>query len=161
MAAIHDLILSQGIEATRSQSITKAERVAAEAAYNILSDEAQRIGIMHAGFAMTALPHRATVENVWERQSGDVKLLLESGRTSATESIGLPYGSIARMILLYLQTEAVKTRSRDVELGRSMNTWLNSMGMGTGGRNYNLVREQSKRLSVKSLPIPTPFRVQS
>jgi hypothetical protein len=148
MAAIHDLILSQGIEVTRSQSVTKAERIAAEAAYNVLSDEAQRIGIMHAGFAMTALPHRATVENVWERQSGDVKLLLESGRTSATESIGLPYGSIARMILLYLQTEAVKTRSRDVELGRSMNTWLNSMGMGTGGRNYNLVREQSKRLSL-------------
>lgn len=97
---------------------------------------------------MTALPHRSTTENVWERQSGDVKLLLESGRTSATESVGLPYGSIARMILLYLQTEAVKTRSRDVELGRSMNTWLNSMGMGTGGRNYNLVREQSKRLSL-------------
>jgi hypothetical protein len=103
---------------------------------------------MHAGFAMTALPHRATTETVWERQSGDVKLLLESGRTSATESIGLPYGSVARMILLYLQTEAVKTRSREVELGRSMNTWLNSMGMGNGGHNYNLVREQSRRLSL-------------
>jgi hypothetical protein len=148
MATVHDLILCQGIEATRSLSNTKAERVAAEAAFSVLTDETQRIGIIHAGFAMTALPHRATVENIWQRQSGDVKLLLESGRTSATESVGLPYGSIARMILLYLQTEAVKTRSRDVELGRSMNTWLNSMGMGTGGRNYNLVREQSKRLSL-------------
>ena len=116
--------------------------------FEFMSDEEQRIGIMHAGFAMTALPHRATTETVWERQSGDVKLLLESGRTSATELIGLPYGSVARMILLYLQTEAVRTRSRDVELGRSMNTWLNSMGMGNGGHNYNLVREQSRRLSL-------------
>lgn len=148
MAQVHDLILHQGIEATRAQSITKAERVAADAAFRVMSDEEQRIGIMHAGFAMTALPHKATVETVWERQSGDVKLLLESGRTSATESIGLPYGSVARMILLYLQTEAVRTHSRDVELGRSMNTWLNSMGMGNGGHNYNLVREQSRRLSL-------------
>jgi Plasmid encoded RepA protein len=148
MAQIHDLILQQGIEVTRAQSITKAERIAAEAAFKIMTDEEQRIGIIHAGFAMTALPHRATTETIWERQSGDVKLLLESGRTSVTESAGLPYGSVARMILLYLQTEAVKTRSRDVELGRSMNTWLNSMGMGNGGHNYNLVREQSKRLSL-------------
>jgi hypothetical protein len=148
MAEIHDLILAQGIEATRALSISKAERIAAEAAFNVMTDESQRIGIMHAGFAMTALPHKATPDTVWERQSGDIKLLLESGRTSATDTIGLPYGSIARMILLYLQTEAVKTRSRDVELGRSMNTWLNSMGMGTGGRNYHMVREQSRRLSL-------------
>ncbi|MBK8209272.1 MAG: pirin [Rhodospirillales bacterium] len=148
MAQIHDLILLHGIHVTRAQSITKAERAAADAAFRVMSDEEQRIGIMHAGFAMTALPHRATTETIWERQSGDVKLLLESGRTSATDVVGLPYGSVARMILLYLQTEAVRTRSRDVELGRSMNNWLNSMGMGNGGHNYNLVREQSRRLSL-------------
>lgn len=158
MAHIHDLILHQGIETTRAQSITKADRVAADAAFRVMSDEEQRIGIMHAGFAMTALPHRATTETIWERQSGDVKLLLESGRISATEAVGLPYGSVARMILLYLQTEAVRTRSRDVELGRSMNTWLNSMGMGNGGHNYNLVREQSRRLSLCRL---TFFRVSA
>jgi hypothetical protein len=148
MADIHELIMNQGIETTRALMATKAERIAVDAAFRVMSDEEQRIGIMHAGFAMTALPHRATPETVWERQSGDVKLLLESGRTSATEPVGLPYGSVARMILLYLQTEAVRTRSRDVELGRSMNTWLNSMGMGNGGHNYSLVREQSRRLSL-------------
>ena len=128
MAEIHDTILTHGIDAARAMSFTKAERSVADAAFTVMTDESQRIGIMHAGFAMTALPHKQTDENVWERQSGDVKLLLESGGTSATDAIGLPYGSIARMILLYLQTEAVKTRSREVELGRSMNTWLNSMG---------------------------------
>jgi hypothetical protein len=148
MAQIHDLILQQGISMTRAQSVTKAERVAAETAFKVMTDEQQRIGIMHAGFAMTALPHRATEETVWERQSGDVKLLLESGRTGVTQPVGLPYGSVARIILLYLQTEAVKTRSREVELGRSMNTWLTSMGMGNGGHNYSLVREQSRRLSL-------------
>ena len=92
MAQIHDLILHQGnCNAARALSVTKAERVAADAAFRVMSDEEQRIGIMHAGFAMTALPHRATTEIVWERQSGDVKAApQESGRTSATDSIGLP-----------------------------------------------------------------------
>jgi TPP-dependent indolepyruvate ferredoxin oxidoreductase alpha subunit len=52
------------------------------------------------------------------------------------------------MILLYLQTEAVRTRSREVELGRSMNQWLKSMGIEVGGKSYRLVREQSHRLSL-------------
>ena len=52
------------------------------------------------------------------------------------------------MILLYLQTEAVKTRSREIELGRSMNQWLSSMNIDGGGRQYRLVREQSRRLSL-------------
>ena len=52
------------------------------------------------------------------------------------------------MILIYLQTEAVKTRSREIELGRSMNQWLTSMGIDNGGKTYKLVREQSKRLSL-------------
>ena len=64
------------------------------------------------------------------------------------QPVGIPFGSIARMILLYLQTEAVKTRSRDIELGRSMNQWLTSLGIDSGGRQYRLVREQSKRLSM-------------
>jgi len=44
--------------------------------------------------------------------------LVESGLDSSRQPIGIPYGSIARMILLYLQTEAVKTQSREVELAR-------------------------------------------
>jgi hypothetical protein len=52
------------------------------------------------------------------------------------------------MILLYLQTEAVRTRSREVELGRSMNQWLTAMGVDNGGNGYRLIREQSKRLSL-------------
>jgi hypothetical protein len=67
--------------------------------------------------------------------------------------VGIPFGSIARMILLYLQTEAMKTRSREIELGRSMNQWLSSMNIDGGGRQYRLVREQSRRLSLCRLTL--------
>jgi len=84
---------------------------------------------------------------VWERGGGQVKLLVESGLDIRKQPIGVPYGSIARMILLYLQTKAVRTRSREVELGNSMNAWLTAMGIPVGGKTYQIVREQSRRIS--------------
>ena len=148
MGQVHQLILHQGIEnARRLASLDKNDRVCVEAAYEVMADERGQIGIAHAGFAMAALPHKRTQEAVWERDSGQIKLLVESGLDSAKQPIGIPYGSIARMILLYLQTQAVRTRSRDVELGASMNAWLGAMGITVGGNTYRLVREQAHRIS--------------
>ena len=65
--------------------------------------------------------------------------------------IGLPYGSYARFILLFLQSEAVKTRSRTIELGRSMRVWLGTMGLSIGGMTYKMVNEQARRISLCNL----------
>lgn len=37
------------------------------------------------------------------------------------------------MILLYLQTQAVRTGSREVALGRSIQDWMETMGLAVGG----------------------------
>src|SRR5690348_2392094 len=147
MGQVHQLILAHGIETARTQALNKAERQAVDAAYEVLSDEIGRIGIAHAGFAMAALPHKKTSEAIWEKDGGTIKLLVESGLDAERQPVGIPYGSIARMILLYLQTQAVKTRSREVELGASMNAWLNAMDIPAGGKTYQIVREQSRRIS--------------
>jgi RNA-directed DNA polymerase len=54
---------------------------------------------------------------------------------------------MARLILLYLQTEAVRSNNPEVELGRSMHAWLARMGIPAGGKNYKLVSEQARRIS--------------
>ena len=61
--------------------------------------------------------------------------------------VGLPYGSYARFILLFLQSEAVRTGSREIELGRSMRVWLGTMGLSIGGTTYRMVGEQARRIS--------------
>jgi hypothetical protein len=147
MGKIHNLIVQQGLEKAREMADTSAERQAVEAAAAILGDEGFRLGVTHAGFAMTALPHKRVEERVWRREAGVVKLLVESGLDRNEQPIGIPYGSIARMILLYLQTQAVRTKSREVELGASMNAWLGAMGIPVGGKTYQIVREQSRRIS--------------
>lgn len=148
MGAVHQLILRQGVVVARQvASGDRTERLCVDAAYEVMSDEQGRIGVTHAGFAMAALPHKRTPETLWERDGGQVKLLIESGLDSTRQPVGIPYGSIARMILLYLQTQAVRTHSREVELGASMNAWLTAMGIAIGGKTYQIVREQSRRIS--------------
>ena len=148
MGEVHQLLLRHGLqEARKFAAGDKNQRLCLEAAHAVMSDENGHVGVTHAGFAMAALPHKKTGEGVWERDDGPIKLLVESGLDSQKRPIGIPYGSIARMILLYLQTQAVKTQSREVELGASMNAWLTAMNIPIGGKTYQIVREQSRRIS--------------
>jgi hypothetical protein len=126
---------------------TKAQRAALEAAYELMSEEETRLGITHAGFALTSLPHRRIADRIWRREGHMTTLLIESGSDREGQPIGVPYGSVARLILLYLQSEAVRTRSPEVELGKSMRSWMARMGMSIGGRTYNVVGEQATKLS--------------
>jgi hypothetical protein len=81
-------------------------------------------------------------------------LLVEPGRLKhggKLKLFGVPYGARARMILLYLQTQAVRVRSREVELGRSMRDWMERMGLSIGGETVSALREQAARISACSL----------
>jgi hypothetical protein len=147
MGTVHQLILLHGIESARAMAGNKAERQAVEAAAAILAEEESRMGITHAGFAMTSLPHKRIEEAFWRRDGHRTTLLVESGRDRRGTPVGVPYGSIARLILLYLQTEAVRTNSPEVELGRSMKSWMSRMSLTTGGKTYQLVTEQARRIS--------------
>ncbi len=147
MGDVHQLILKHGVEMARAMAATKVERQVVEAAAHVMGDEESRLGITHAGFAMTSLPHKRIEEGFWRREGHRTTLLVEAGRDRRGALIGVPYGSIARLILLYLQTEAVRTNSPEVELGRSMKTWMGRMSLTTGGKTYQLVAEQARRIS--------------
>jgi Plasmid encoded RepA protein len=151
MAEVHQLILQYGIEEARRQAGSKHERQVIEAAYQVLSDESERIGYTYSGFALTSLPHKPQKELVWKREGHNLTMLIESGRDRTGAPLGVPYGSYARFILLFLQSEAIRTQSREVELGRSMRVWLGTMGLSIGGKTYKQVNEQARRISGCSL----------
>jgi hypothetical protein len=147
MAEVHQLILRQGIEEARRQAANKHERLVVEAAYQVLSEDAEKMGFSYSGFALTSLPHKPQREGIWRREGHAITLVLQSGADRLGKLLGLPYGSYARYILLFLQSQAVKTSSREIELGRSMRVWLGNMGLSIGGTTYRLVNEQARRIS--------------
>src|SRR5271163_1642241 len=111
MGSVHQLIEDEGIERARFLAATKSDRRAVDAAAAVLAEEVSRLGITHAGFAMTSLPHKRVEDTVWERKGYLTTLLVESGLDRMRQPIGVPFGPLARMILLYLQTEAIRTGS--------------------------------------------------
>ena len=147
MADIHRLIAQQGVEEARRQAQTKRERALVEAAYQVITEEADKLGFTYSGFALTCLPHKPQAEPIWRREGHNLTMLLQSGVDRAGGTLGVPYGSYARFILLFLQSQAIKTNSREIELGRSMRVWLGSMGLSIGGTTYRLVNEQARRIS--------------
>jgi hypothetical protein len=61
MAEIHHVILMHGIQEARRQAVTKHERQIVEAAFRVLSDDAERLGFTYSGFALTSLPHKLRI----------------------------------------------------------------------------------------------------
>jgi hypothetical protein len=147
MAQIHRLIIDHGIDETRRQAVSKHDRLVIETAHRVLSDDAEKMGFTYSGFALTSLPHKPQTELVWRRDGHNITMLIESGRDRTGKPLGLPYGSYARFILLFLQSEAIRTQSREIELGRSMRVWLGNMGLSIGGTTYKLVTAQARRIS--------------
>lgn len=130
-----------------------------ETAHELLSSlpEAEDLSFLHSGLCQTALPHSRPESNhaVWRRTSGRFTLLITPGTLVRPDAhpadegwVGVPYGTKARLILIHLQTEGLK--SRTVSLGRSLSAFLRSLGLPvTGGPRGSIaaVREQALRIA--------------
>ncbi|MBV1800608.1 pirin [Siccirubricoccus sp. G192] len=155
MGDIHRLVVQHGRERAREMVPTK-QRHLVDVAAEVLADEAQNLGITYSGFCLTGFPHKRLPDGeVWEKRGHNVTLLVEPGRLKTgpgpTVLFGVPYGARARMILIYLQTQAVRTGSREVHLGRSMRNWMGRMGMAVGGETARALRDQARRISACSI----------
>lgn len=106
--------------------------------------EAGALGFMARAMVQATLPHKKVEGSEFERRNGAFTLhLLSPAR------IGLPYGTVPRLLLAWLTTEAVKTRSRDLELGESLSAFMRELGLvPTGGRwgSVTRLKNQTARL---------------
>ena len=156
MGELHQLVLDLGAERAREQAISKLDRQRTDAAIAVMQDDRFDLNVLHSAFALTALPHRNTSQMIWERaggQNGEMLLRIESGYGFDRKPMGIPYGSLARLILIHLSTEAVRNNSKVVELGSSMRAFLRRMGISAGGKTYSLVREQALKIALCRLTL--------
>lgn len=151
MGTVHDLLTARGRQATLDLDL---DRRVVEAASSYMTDEDASVAYLYSGWTQAALPHKKLADDeVWEIRTPRVTLLVEPGRKpNPVEglpplSVGVPYGSRARLIMLYLQTEALKTNSREIELGRSLRAWFVRLGIPPGGKSIRDVREQAERIT--------------
>jgi hypothetical protein len=152
---VRQLVLLHGRDAAREMVEPDAVplvRIASE----VLGDDRGRSGYSYSGLCLTSLPHRKLAEDAaWERTVGPLTLIIEPGRikigAGPSKLLGVPYGARARLILIYLQTQAVLTQSREVSLGRSMREWMGRLGLSVGGETAAGLREQARRIATCSM----------
>ena len=113
------------------------------------AQEAGALGFMARAMVQATLPHRKVDGNEFTRRNGNYSLTI-----MAPSVIGLPYGTIPRLLLAWLTTEAVKTKERELELGDSLSGFMAELDMmPTGGRWGSITRlkDQSRRLFSSSI----------
>jgi hypothetical protein len=97
------------------------------------------------------LPHK-NPGNVplWTRRNGNLTLTIQPGQENGA-LLGYPYGTIPRLLLFWITTEALRTKKPRLELGNSLTKFMRELGLnpdnGRGKRSdARRLRTQMERL---------------
>lgn len=105
------------------------------------------------------LPHKDPKEMAWTRTNGDFSMSVKSGINIAKkkpELYGVPYGSIPRLLMAYINTEALRNSKdtnnanpRMIHLGNSLSQFLEALSIqNTGGKRGGITsfKKQAEKL---------------
>ena len=111
-------------------------------------EEAGALGFMSRLLIMVNLPYRdlGKERKVWVRKNGKVSIIVSPAYDQNGESMGIPYGSYPRLILAYIITQAVKTRSSQINLGKGFRDFIELIGLEKGGHQFRNVKKQLERV---------------
>jgi hypothetical protein len=130
--------------ATRRDRNVQAILSVAEAVRNECAVDADALGFLAKMLVQTTLPHRAQPGKQYTRTDGDVTLSITD-----LGGAGLPYGAYPRLILIWMTTEALRTKERKLELGRSLSSFMGRLGLQCTGGHWGTIprfRGQMERL---------------
>ena len=110
------------------------------------SEADPNLGFMGRTMALCSLPRSNPGNQLqYKRTNGPFTLGMIAGLGNK-----LPYGNLPRLLLAWVSTEAVRTQSRELVLGRSLSEFMRTLGIyhNSGGRGgvQTRLRNQMKRL---------------
>jgi hypothetical protein len=109
--------------------LTPVEFRRLERSLEIIENPADEIAYQHTVFCQTCLPYKAVEQRTWERRQGAVFLRVEAGAVRKPGDnqyidVGLPYGSRPRLILAYLNRQAILYGSPKIEVEGSLTGFI-------------------------------------
>lgn len=114
----------------------------------------------HSVLCQTFLPYRNPGKDIriWKQKQGNVSLAIQASESynpeiDDFEFIGLPYGAKARLILAHINSEAIRSQSRVVDVEDSMTAFIKRIGLNVDGRTVNEVKNQLRRLTTSTLSL--------
>ncbi len=111
------------------------------------------LAFMHTIMCQVGLPRSKVAGTSFERHSGNAALLVEAGKLWDGQQFvqqPIPYGSMPRLMLAWMNTYAVRFKTQEIPVGDSASEFLRMLGKTVnGGRNgtYTKFRQQVQALS--------------
>ena len=101
------------------------------------------LGFMGRTMALCSLPRSNPGNRLqYKRVNGPFTLYM-----TASGGNKLPFGNLPRLLLAWVCTEAVRTGSRELVLGRSLSEFMRTLGVySSSGEKHTRLRNQMKRL---------------
>lgn len=121
--------------------------------------EAGSLGFYGRVFCQCSLPYQDPGDlALWSRQAGRLSLTVQPAVVANPDGGGVvtryPYGSLPRLLLIWLTTETVRTKDRRIILGESTSAFMRRIGLHvTGGRRGDIgrLRAQMERLFLSTI----------
>lgn len=143
------------------RKITERESKAIQSGLKIATDRAtiKNAVFQHSVLCQTFLPTRNLGDDVrdWQQKQGNVSLLIQAGKAmnkdGVFENVGLPYGTKSRLILAHINSQAIKTQSKIIDVEDSMSAFIKRIGLNLDGYSIKEVKEQLRRLSTSRLSL--------
>jgi hypothetical protein len=139
--------------AEKRAPITRSQEKLLDAATTIrLDPDKVERAYMARQLVQCTLPHSNPGDvPAWTRRSGSAALTIQPGWDTRKDcSFGFPYGTLPRLLLFWVTTEAVLTKNRRLELGQSLTAFMRELGLdpGRGGKRSDArrLRSQMERL---------------
>ena len=146
-------LYSDSLEKSLDQLPPTLRRVENAATEITMEPYTDRIDFLHAVLCQVGMPRKSVEGRVFERNSGAVGMMLEAGRLYRRGNwvdMPLPYGTRPRLVMVYISGEAVRTKSRTIEIGESVYEFLKRLGIDpTGGPRggYTMFKKQMEALA--------------
>jgi len=113
---------------------------------------AGEIGYSYSAWCLAGLPHRDTPAGTsWLIETDFARLLVRAGARlrddNSEEPLRVPSGSLARLLLIDWQTEALERGSREIVMGRSTSAVAARLGVKRSGPTNNRIADQLERMA--------------
>ncbi len=134
----------------------------AESAVEMITDPAKIEDAMfhHSILCQTYLPYKNPGDEVtlWEQRQGSASLAIQTMQlfnplSEQWERIGLPYGTRARLILAYINTQAVKSQSQVIDVEEHLSGFVRKLGIIKNGRTIGEIKDQIRRISASQITL--------
>ena len=123
-----------------------------------LSPDKEEAAFIARQLVQATLPHKNPGDvPAWTRKNGNLTLTVRPGwDTRKSAPIGYPYGTVPRLLLFWITTEALRTKSPRLQLGNSLTAFMREIGLnpdngGTGAKRSDARKSCTSKANTPAL----------